>query len=169
MKRIIYTVSVLGFGILCSAILLAGATGVVLAQSPAAQPSVTPGSVHAELGGKVATGNLVLLKKEQLDVNDDGVLDTVAYFDSDGDTVVDGEAIDIGSTGHVSVLAIRADADNDGRSDDWLVVNADTEEVRAALIDGDNDGQADSISYADGKSTPLDVAHNGEIRAAFSF
>jgi len=66
----------------------------------------------------------VLLKKETTDVDNDGKDDVVSYFDSNNDGVVDAEAIDLGSTGTVTVLAIRCDADGDGREDDWAVVNA---------------------------------------------
>ena len=67
------------------------------------------------------------------------------------------------------VLAIRCDADEDGIADDWLVVDGASEEIRAALIDSDNDGEADLVSYGSGKTEPIPVAANGDIKALFSY
>jgi hypothetical protein len=100
----------------------------------------------------------VLMKKDSVDVDGDGTMDAVSYFDSNGDDIVDAEAIDLGATGTVDVLAIRCDADGDGRTDDWAVVNAETEEVTAALIDANDDGEADAVAYGDGKRESLPVA-----------
>jgi hypothetical protein len=109
-----------------------------------------------------------LLKKETTDVDNDGKMDVVSYFDSNNDGVVDAEAIDLGSTGTVTVLAIRCDADGDGREDDWAVVNASTEEVTAALIDANDDGEADAVAYGDGKREALPVAA-GSLKPVFQY
>jgi hypothetical protein len=111
----------------------------------------------------------VLLRKEVSDVDGDEKEDTVAYFDSDSDGVVDGEAIDLGSNGQVDVLAVRCDADDDGLEDDWLVVNAETEEIRAAMIDEDNDGVVEAVQYGNGRRQALPASSHGEIQAAFKF
>lgn len=97
----------------------------------------------------------VLLQTERLDVDDDGTMDIVAYYDVDGDGSVDSEVIDLGGTGEADIIAIRCDADGDGRADDWAVVDAKTEEVRAALIDGDDDGETELVSYGTGEPEPI--------------
>lgn len=96
-----------------------------------------------------------LMKIERDDVDEDGVVDVVAYYDVDGDGVVDAEVIDLGATGVADILAIRCDADEDGREDDWAVVDAKTQEIRAALIDSNNDGETDAVSYGNGETEPL--------------
>lgn len=114
-------------------------------------------------------GAPVLLSEEKSDVDADGKVDTVSYFDTDSDGVVDSEVIDLGSTGTASVLAIRCDADGDGKYDDWLVVDAESEQAKAMLIDANDDGEVDKVAFADGSSEPVQtegealfrpVAHN---------
>lgn len=138
--------------------------GLVGAMGAIVEAQSIPPSGNSEPGKK----DPVLLKKESVDVDNDGKMDVVSYFDSNGDGVVDAEAIDLGSTGTVTVLAIRCDADGDGREDDWAVVNAETEEITAALIDADDDGEADAVAYGDGKREALPVASN-TIESAFRY
>src|SRR4051794_11220157 len=99
MRRSAVTLSAVTFAILITAVIALGAAIAAKAQGNAAGA--------AEPKAEVKSGKPVLMKKEQLDVNDDGKLDTVGYFDSDNDGVCDAEAIDLGSTGHVSILAMR--------------------------------------------------------------
>jgi len=105
-----------------------------------------------------------LLSKEKSDVDGDGIDDTVSYFDTDGEDGVDSEVIDLGSTGKPSILAIRCDADHDGRYDDWLVVDAKTEQPRAALVDSDDDGDVDRVAFADGTTEAVDAAQGDLFR-----
>jgi len=106
----------------------------------------------------------VLLSKESSDVDGDGVADSVSYFDLDNDGAVDSEVIDLGSTGTASIVALRCDADKDGKFDDWLVVDAETEQARAALIDANDDGDVDRVAFADGSGEPVDEAANDLFR-----
>jgi hypothetical protein len=124
----------------------------------AAEPPRT--TVRVSFGAGVdipasAGGDPVLLQKEKADVDGDGTTDLVSYFDTDDDGAVDSEVIDLGSTGKPTILAIRCDADADGRYDDWLVVDAVSEEPRAALIDANDDGDVDKVAFADGSSEPV--------------
>jgi hypothetical protein len=106
----------------------------------------------------------VLLSKESSDVDGDGKADTVSYFDMDKDGSVDSEVIDLGSTGKPSIVALRCDADKDGKFDDWLVVDAETEQARAALIDGNDDGDVDRVAFADGSGEPVEDGANDLFR-----
>lgn len=124
-----------GFGIA----LTFSAAAQVLGQTPAAHGSAEP----------------ALLRSEQQDLDGDGTLDTVAYFDSDGDGGVDSEVIDLGSTGEADIVAVRCDGDNDGREDDWVVVDAKTEVARAVLLDENDDGNVDQVAFADGRREPI--------------
>jgi len=106
----------------------------------------------------------VLLSKESSDVDGDGVADSVSYFDMDNDGAVDSEVIDLGSTGKPSIIALRCDADKDGKFDDWLVVDAVTEEARATLIDSNDDGDVDRVAFADGTGEAVDEAASDLFR-----
>jgi hypothetical protein len=113
------------------------------------------------IGMAMASGDPVkpteptLLSLEREDVDGDGKIDVIAYYDGDGDGVVDSEIIDLEGTGEADIMALRCDGDGDGRTDDWVVVDVKTEEARAMLIDEDNDGEVDEVAYADGSREPV--------------
>ena len=107
------------------------------------------------MAGERAEPKPVLLSIERDDVDGDGTIDVVAYYDGDGDGTVDSEVIDLGNTGQADILALRCDGDGDGREDDWVVVDVATEEARAMLIDDDDDGEVDEVAYADGSREPV--------------
>jgi len=151
------------------------ALGVVLC-APTEVGAKTPQTQHtvarvpfAGIEVPVAKGGpAVLLGKERADIDGDGTVDTVSYFDTDGDEAVDSEVIDLGSTGKASIMALRCDADADGKFDDWLVVDAASEEPRAALIDTNDDGDVDRVAFADGTSEPVDGRRNELFRPVAS-
>jgi hypothetical protein len=156
------------------AFILAGTLAVVLNGVAAAAATTQGPTAEVDADAKAqpspeGVAEPVLLKKEILDVDGNGVEDVVAYFDTDSDGVVDGEAIDLSSDDVVDVLALRCDADDDGRNDDWVVVNAKTEEIRAAMIDDNDDGVVESVLYANGRREALPVNGEGTITAAFRF
>src|SRR4051812_30825450 len=62
----------------------------------------------------------VLLLHQEVDVNGDGVQDSVSYYSSREDGALDAQSIDFGDSGHTSVLALRCDFDSDGKDDDWM-------------------------------------------------
>ena len=97
----------------------------------------------------------VLLLHESVDVDGDGVEDSVSYFSSREDGALDAQSIDFGSTGKISVLALRCDFDKDGKEDDWMVVDPDTEELKAVLLDKDDDGEADLVDLGHGQTRPF--------------
>ena len=97
----------------------------------------------------------VLLLHESVDVNGDGVTDSVSYFSSRADRAFDAESVDFGSTGRISRLALRCDFDEDGKDDDWMIVDPDTEEVKAVLLDKDDDGEADLVDLGHGHTEPF--------------
>lgn len=131
------------------------AASALLAITFVCAPADAAGQNGAARVAPETTAEPVLLKIERLDVDDDGKIDAVAYYDVDGDGIVDSEVIDIGATGTATILAVRCDADGDGRDDDWLVIDAASEQVRAALIDGDDDGETELVSYGDGITEPI--------------
>ena len=150
-------------------VLLACILGSTAAVSEGRNRTVKGGAGAQEKQASNRSAAPVLLQKESLDVDDDGKVDTVAYFDNNNAEIVDGEAIDLGSDGKVDVLAVRCDADRDGKSDDWLVVDAESEEIRAAMIDANDDGEVESVLYADGRRDSLPAGAGGEIQAAFRY
>jgi hypothetical protein len=97
----------------------------------------------------------VLIFQQTVDINGDGVDDVVSYYSSRPDRALDAESIDLGSTGRISVLAVRCDADNDGKEDDWIVVDPATEIVKAALLDTDEDGNVDTVDLGNGHIEPF--------------
>jgi hypothetical protein len=96
----------------------------------------------------------VLILQQTVDINGDGVDDVVSYYSSRPDRALDAESIDFGSTGRISVLAVRCDADNDGKEDDWIVVDPATEIVKAALLDTNEDGDVDTVDLGNGRIEP---------------
>lgn len=110
------------------------------------------GAVRAETPTATAKKTPVLLHRESVDVNDDGVKDSVSYFSSRDDHAFDAQSIDFGSTGRISVLALRCDFDTDGKDDDWMVVDPDTEDVKAVLLDKDDDGEVDLVDLGNGRT-----------------
>ena len=116
----------------------------------------TTGIGMAMAGDPVAASpEPTLLSLEREDVDGDGKIDVVAYYDGDGDGVVDSEIIDLGDTGQADILALRVDGDGDGKVDDWVVVDVASEEARAMLIDSNDDGEVDEVAYADGSREPV--------------
>jgi hypothetical protein len=109
-------------------------------------------------------GEPKLLWTDHTDIDADGETDTVSYFDTDKDGGVDSEVIDLGSTGKPTVVALRCDGDGDGRYDDWLVVDAQTETAKAVLLDKNDDGDVDVVAFADGSSEPIESSTTGLFR-----
>jgi hypothetical protein len=103
---------------------------------------------------EVETREPVLIFQQTVDINGDGKDDVVSYYSSRPDQTLDAESIDFGSTGRLSVLAVRLDFDGDGKDDDWIVVDPATEDVKAALVDTDDDGEVDTVDLGGGRREP---------------
>lgn len=163
MGRFVNSMTVTAAGIALGAFFSAPA--IASAQAPDAQAKTITIAFGAGVDMAVPKdAKPVLLSKESSDVDGDGVADTVSYFDMDNDGSVDSEVIDLGSTGKPSIVALRCDADKDGKFDDWLVVDAETEQARAALIDGNDDGDVDKVAFADGTDEAVEDGANDLFR-----
>jgi hypothetical protein len=94
----------------------------------------------------------ILLLQEKVDVDGDGLDDTVSYFSSRPDGPLDAQSIEFGAVGKMSVLAVRCDFDQNGSDNDWLIVDPDTEDVKAALVDTNEDGEVDQVDLGNGRT-----------------
>ena len=137
--------------------------------APRAHAKLSPSFERAADPKGEATVEPVLMRTDNEDVDGDGKSDTIAYFDIDGDGTVDSEVIDLGSTGTASIVAIRCDADHDGRKDDWLVVDAVTNELRATLLDTNDDGEADKVKFLDGGVEAIPASDETALKPLYHF
>jgi len=99
--------------------------------------------------------NPVLLMQEKVDVDGDGLDDTISYFSDRPNGPLEAQSIEFGAPGKIAIVAVRCDYDRDGREDDWLVINAVTEDVKAALVDTNDDGEVDLVDLGNGRTEPF--------------